>query len=241
MSGLFKYINKLRRPFCTMVVVAAGSSARMGEDKLFIELGGMPVLARTLLAIEKSEYVDEIIVVTRSDLLEKCAKLCIEYGIEKAGRFLLGGSDRLHSALAGAVEASGEAKLIGIHDGARPFVSQALIERVIRCAAEYDAAVPALPVHDTVKIAVNGIIETTLERENVVSVQTPQVFTAELIKCALTSAVENGLSITDDSSAVEELGVPVRTVAGEADNIKLTTPNDLELAEVLLRRVEDAK
>lgn len=241
MPGLLKYINKLRRPFCTMVVVAAGSSRRMGEDKLFIELGGMPALARTLLAMEKSEYVDEIIVVTRSDLLEKCAKLCVEFGVGKANRFLIGGSDRLHSALAGAVEASDEARLIGIHDGARPFVSQALIERVIRCAAEYDAAVPALPVHDTVKMVINGVVETTLERANVVSVQTPQVFTAELIKCALTAAVENGLSITDDSSAVEELGVPVRTVAGDADNIKLTTPNDLELAEVLLRRTEDAE
>ncbi len=238
MSMLSDKIRKMKRPFCSMVVVAAGDSSRMGKDKMFIEIGGMPVIARTLLAFEKSEDVDEIIVVTREDLVEKCAALCIEYGIDKANKFLMGGSDRLHSALAGVTEASDESKLIGIHDGARPFVTGELITEVVRCADKFDAAAPAVPVNDTVKLVIDGVVETTPVRENVFAVQTPQVFLADVIKCALTSAIENEIIVTDDCSAVEEIGMPVHIVRGEVDNIKLTTPRDIELAEVILRRLE---
>lgn len=238
MSMLSDTIRKIRRPFCSMVVVAAGNSSRMGGDKLFLEIGGMPVIARTLLSFEKSEAVDEIIVVTREDLIEKCASICIEYGIDKANKFLIGGSDRLHSALAGVTEASEEAKLIGIHDGARPFVTGELIESVVRCAAKFDAAAPAVPVNDTVKLVIDGVVETTPVRDNVFAVQTPQVFSSDIIKCALTSAVENELIVTDDCSAVEELGMPVHIVKGDADNIKFTTPRDIDLAQAILRQRE---
>lgn len=238
MSILSDTIKKIRRPFCSMVVAAAGNSSRMGEDKLLLEIGGMPVIIRTLLAFEKCEAVDEIIVVTREDLIEKCAALCMEYGIEKANKFLIGGSDRLHSALAGVMEASEEAKLIGIHDGARPFVTGELIENVVQCAAKFDAAAPAVPVNDTIKLAADGVVEATPVRDNVFAVQTPQVFLPDIIKCALTAAAENELAITDDCSAVEELGMPVRLVTGDADNIKLTTPRDIDLGRIILRQRE---
>lgn len=241
MSLLSEKIRRIRRPFCSMVVVAAGNSTRMGEDKLFIDLGGMPVLARTLLAFENCDEVDEIIVVTREDLLCKCAELCIEYGIDKAEKFILGGTTRVYSALAGVAETSERARLIGIHDGARPFVADQLICSVIRCAHKFDAAVPALPVTDTVKFISGPTVETTPLRNCLRAVQTPQVFNADIIKCALTAAVENEIELTDDASAVEELGLPVHIVDGDADNIKLTTPRDLVLAEIILGGREGAQ
>lgn len=238
MSFLADKVRKMRRPFCSMVVLAAGESSRMGEDKMFCCIGGIPVLARTLLAVDGNDDVDEIIVVTREDLLERCAELCLEYGIKKADKFLIGGSDRLHSSLAGTTEASFDAKLIGIHDGARPLVSGELISAVIRCANKFGAAAPAVPVRDTIKLAIDGVVETTPVRDNVFAVQTPQVFSAEIIKCALTAAVKNELAVTDDCSAVEEIGMSVRIVPGEEDNIKITVPRDLYLAELILSEKE---
>lgn len=224
-----------QRPFCTAVILAAGNSQRMGADKILIDLAGKPVLAHTIEAFEKSECIDEIVIVTKLAKLQEVADLCYNYGFEKVSKVVCGGRTRSESALAGVSVVSDEAALIGIHDGARPFISSRLIDRVVHDAEVSNASAPAIKPVDTVRImnAKGAVIETP-ERDCVALVQTPQVFQAELIKGALTKAVERGLKITDDCSAVEALGFKVSLVAGEEDNIKLTTKRDIYIAEKLL-------
>lgn len=235
MSKLTKIIRKVKkRPSCSAVIVAAGSSVRAGQDKLFSDLNGMPVLARTLMVFEDCECIDEIVLVTREDKIVEVAQLCRSYGISKATKVICGGETRLHSALAGISETNPEAACIAIHDGARPLVTEELVEKVVHAAVLHKAAVPYLPVKDTLKSREEDKIVGTLPRENTITVQTPQVFHADLIKVALTSAVKSGMSVTDDSSAVESLGAQVHLVTGDEANIKLTTPIDFVLAEALL-------
>lgn len=228
--------KKEETPHCSAVIVAAGSSQRMGSDKLLHNLGIMPVLARTLLVFQDCELVDEIVVVTRMEKLEEVAELCKKYRIEKASKVICGGATRMESALAGVSEVKKKAKLIAIHDGARPLVSVELIENTVRAAAKYKAAVPAIKSVDTLKLAEDGETVTgSLDRELVLRVQTPQVFDADLIKGALTFAAEKKLPLTDDCSAVEQMGVKARIVPGEEDNIKLTTPRDMLFAAAILK------
>ena len=228
--------KKEETPHCSAVIVAAGSSQRMGSDKLLHNLGIMPVLARTLLVFQDCELVDEIVVVTRMEKLEEVADLCKKYRIEKASKVICGGATRMESARAGVSEVKEKAKLIAIHDGARPLVSVELIENTVRAAAKYKAAVPAIKSVDTLKLAEDGETVTgSLDRELVLRVQTPQVFDADLIKGALTFAAEKKLPLTDDCSAVELMGVKARIVPGEEDNIKLTTPRDMLFAAAILK------
>lgn len=228
--------KKEETPHCSAVIVAAGSSQRMGSDKLLHNLGIMPVLARTLLVFQDCELVDEIVVVTRMEKLEEVAELCKKYRIEKASKVICGGATRMESALAGVSEVKKKAKLIAIHDGARPLVSVELIENTVRAAAKYKAAVPAIKSVDTLKLAEDGETVTgSLDRELVLRVQTPQVFDADLIKGALTFAAEKKHPLTDDCSAVELMGVKARIVPGEEDNIKLTTPRDMLFAAAILK------
>lgn len=230
---LFK--KKGTPPRCSVVVVAAGSSERMGKDKLLLELCGMPVLARTLIAFQHSSVVDEIVVVTRNDRIEEIADLCHSYGISKTSKVVSGGATRMESALAGVSAVKCSAGLIAIHDGARPLITADLIERTVKAAAEYMAAVPAIKSTDTLKlIDENGFIVATVDRSNTVRVQTPQIFDADLIKGALTKAVTDKLEITDDCSAIERMGFKVKMVEGDVNNIKLTTPEDIRLAETVL-------
>ena len=174
--------KKEETPHCSAVIVAAGSSQRMGSDKLLHNLGIMPVLARTLLAFQDCDLVDEIVVVTRMEKIMEVAGLCKKYRIEKASKVISGGATRMESALAGVSEVKSRAKLIAIHDGARPLVSVELIERTIRAAAQYKAAVPAVKSVDSLKL-VDGKATVTgsVDREQVLRVQTPQVFEADLI------------------------------------------------------------
>lgn len=229
-----------KEPHCSAVIVAAGSSQRMGSDKLMMKLGGIPVLARTLKAFQSSSLVDEIVVVTRLDKLEETADLCKEYGIEKVSRVIAGGKTRTESALAGVSEVRPTAKLIAIHDGARPLVTADVILRTVYAAAEYMAAAPAVPSVDTLKaVDAGGRIIGTVDRETTLRIQTPQIFRAELIKGALTKAVEKGMTLTDDCAAAEMMGVRTKTVLGDEDNIKITTPRDmLFAAEILKERGE---
>ena len=221
---------------CSAVVVAAGSSERMGSDKILAELAGLPVLVRALTPFQNSPYVEEIVVVTRADRINKVADLCKEYELNKVSKVICGGNTRMESALAGVSEVRAEAQLIAIHDVARPLVSEALIERTVLAAKDYLAAVPALPSTDTLKaVDKNGAVVGPVDRSVTVRVQTPQVFAADLIKGALTAAVTKGLTLTDDCSAIARMGVKTQTVPGEEDNIKLTTPRDLWLAELILQ------
>lgn len=232
--SLFARKRKPQEPTCTMVVVAAGSSQRMGQDKMFLELEGQPVLAHTLLAMERSPRVDQVVVVTREDLVGPVANLCREMGLHKVKTVVRGGATRVESARLGTMEVPQDAKLIGIHDGARPFISQQVMERVVDQAAQTGAAAPAIPVQDTVKVAYNGVVDHTPDRATLFAVQTPQVFDADLIRGALAKALLDNAPLTDDCSAVERLGMPVTLVEGDRNNIKLTTPADLAVARVIL-------
>ena len=232
--NLFK--KKDKTPHCSAVIVAAGSSQRMGTDKLMAKLGCMPVLARTLLAFQNCEVVDEIILVTRMELVMELADLCKKYGIDKASKVIRGGNTRTESALAGVSEVKPGAKLIAIHDGARPFVTDELIRATVMAADRHMAAVPAIYSTDSLKaVDENGFVTGPIDRDRTARVQTPQVFHADLIKGALSKAANDGLTLTDDCAAIEIMGVYAVTVPGDEDNIKLTRPRDLQLAEVILR------
>ncbi len=232
--SLFGRKRKDPEATCAMVVVAAGSSQRMGQDKMLLELDGRPVLAHTLLALESSDRVDEVVVVTREDLVGTIGSLCRELGLQKVKTVVRGGATRVESAHLGTLEVSENAKLIGIHDGARPFVSTAVMERVVDKAHQTGAAAPAIPVQDTIKVAHGGVVDHTPDRATLFAVQTPQVFDADLIRGALTKALQDNATLTDDCSAVERLGMSVSLVEGDRSNIKLTTPADLAVARVIL-------
>ena len=234
LKELFKKTEQ--RNTCSAVIVAAGNAQRMGADKVMLELGCMPVLARTLLAFQSCDAIDEIIVVTRMEKVEEVASLCKKYGVTKAGKVIRGGKTRMESALAGVSEVRSNARLIAIHDGARPFVTDEVIRRTVDAAAAYMSAVPVIRSTDTLKaIDEDGLITGSVDREHTVRVQTPQVFNADLIKGALTKAVSDGLTLTDDCSAIEIMGVKTHTVDGDEDNIKLTTPRDIQLGELILK------
>ena len=224
------------RAFCTAVIVAAGSSQRMGSDKIFAALGGWPVLVRSVRAFEASELVDEIIIVTREEKLQMVAELVKKYELNKVSKVILGGKTRVESCLAGVSEADHRAELIAIHDGARPLVTQRIIRDTVRAAEEFYAAVPVVRSTDTLKLLdEKGVVAGTVDRETIYRVQTPQVFRADLIKGALTEAMKRGLPVTDDCSAMELMGVKTHTVEGDEDNIKLTTPRDMVVAEAILK------
>ena len=226
--------KKRQEPCCSAVVVAAGSSTRMGMDKLMLPLDETPVIVYTLRAVQAAPSVGEIILVTREDLIVPMSQLCQDYAISKVTKVVRGGARRTQSVRLGTLEVSGDAEVIAIHDGARPFVSAEVIERAVAQAMETGAAAPAVPVKDTIKVAHDGVVESTPDRACLFAVQTPQVFESSLIKAALQKALDDGLELTDDCAAVERLGMKVALTRGDERNIKLTTPEDLAVAQAIL-------
>lgn len=243
MLPFLKKMRENRRPRCTALVAAAGSSSRMGGvNKLLQPLDGVPVLARTLTALQLARQVDGIVIAAREEDLVEISRLCHTYGITKCAKVVRGGESRAHSVLLAALEAPPETELLAVQDGARPLVTPELIDRVISAAARCGAAAPAVPVKDTVKsVREGGAVAETLDRSSLRAVQTPQVFEASLLKAALQSAVEQEIPVTDDCSAVERLGKVVFLVEGDEENLKITTPVDLILAEAILRAREDGR
>ena len=218
---------------CGAVIVAAGSASRMGGiDKVMAKLGGEPMILRTVRAFQNCEAVREIVIVTRPDLVIPIADLCHDF--HKVQAVIVGGDSRQASVKLGLSALSKKVKLAAIHDGARPLVSNSVIDRSIRAAHTYSAAAPAIPAKDTVKVVQGGIVSTTPDRATLRAVQTPQVFDIDLLKAALARAEEKGDQVTDDCSAVELMGMSVRIVEGDERNIKVTTPMDLKIAELLL-------
>jgi 2-C-methyl-D-erythritol 4-phosphate cytidylyltransferase len=235
--GFFKKFREAQRPFCTAVVAAAGSSARMGGEtnKLLLPLEGIPVLARTLQALEQAGWVDAIVIAAREEDFLPFSDLCRTYGVTKPVKVVRGGASREESVLRAAIEADPRTVLLAVQDGARPLVTPALIDAVIAKAARCNAAAPAIPVKDTVKVAADGRVRETLDRRTLVAVQTPQVFEASLLKAALQSALQAGAELTDDCSAVERLGKQVYLVEGSEENLKITTPLDMTVAAAILQ------
>lgn len=218
---------------CGAVIVAAGSASRMGGiDKVMAELRGEPMIRRTVRAFQSCDAVKEIVIVTREDLIRPITSLCA--GMDKVKAVVAGGKSRQESVWLGLNTLSKDVKLAAIHDGARPLTSEAVIDRTIRAAHSYGAAAPAVPVKDTVKVVKGGLVLATPNRANLQAVQTPQVFDFDLLRGALKKAQEENASLTDDCSAVERMEMSVKIVEGEEKNLKITTPMDLKIAEMLL-------
>lgn len=235
MGRFFHKFRDAQRPFCTAVVAAAGSSSRMeGINKLLEPLDGIPVLIRTLRALQLAQRVDAVVIAAREEDILPFSDLCHTYGIEKVKKIVRGGESRAHSVLLAALEADPKTQLLAVQDGARPLVTPELIDCVIEKAARCNAAAPAIPVKDTVKTVGDGQVVETLDRNALMAIQTPQVFEASLLKAALQSALEAGAALTDDCSAVERLGKAVYLTEGSEENIKLTTPLDFVVAQAIL-------
>lgn len=220
---------------CSVVVVAAGTASRMqGIDKVLAPLGDRPILIRTLQVFQQCPDVSEIVVVTREDLLVEIGRLCKAYSLDKVSKLVVGGAERVLSVRAGLRESDRNARLIAIHDAARPFLSRQVLNDVLRQADLSGAAAPAVPVNDTIKRAQDGIVQETVDRSTLWAIQTPQVFQADLIRAAVEKACTDNAQITDDCSAVERLGMQVVLTEGDRRNIKVTTPFDLVLGEAIL-------
>ena len=230
-----KLMRSGKIPQCSAVIAAAGCSERMnGEDKLFIEINGAPVLAHALCAFQKCRYINEIIIVAREECIDRISDICKQFCISKAEKIIFGGSTRLLSVLNGVFAVSKKSGIIAIHDGARPCIDQIIIERAIESAAEHHAAAPAVPISSTIKNAERSFVKMTIDREGMFEIQTPQVFTADLIKAALTNAYKKSIQVTDDCQAVEILGAAVHLTEGSRCNIKLTSSEDVTIVEAIL-------
>lgn len=224
------------------VIVAAGAGTRMdGVDKLFAPIGGRPVLAHAIHAFQRSDAVSGIVLVVSEGNAERVRKLAEESGATKVREVVPGGSRRQDSVRGGldALRDLDPDDYVAVHDGARPLVTPELIERGLDAARGTGAAVPALPVAETVKEADGeGRVVRTVDRSRLYAVQTPQVFRYDLLSRAHREITHDA---TDDAAMVESLGVPVTLYAGDRANVKITTPADIELVEALLRLQAGAK
>ena len=236
-------ITKVTRParkllklqYCGAVIVAAGTASRMGGiDKVMAQLGGEPMIVRTVRAFQDCDAISEIVVVTRDDLILPITGLCKT--MDKVTAVVAGGKTRQESVNLGLNALSDKAKLAAVHDGARPLASWQLIDRVVRAANTYGAA--AIPVKDTVKVVEGRIVKSTPDRASLYAVQTPQVFDFDLLRGALAKAKADNANVTDDCSAVERIGFSVKIVEGDERNLKVTTPLDLRIAELLLEETK---
>lgn len=227
--------------FVSAVIPAAGSSSRMGgENKLLMELDGMPVLAWTLAAFERCPLVHEIVVTCREQDIVPYARLAEAFGFEKVTNIVRGGATRTESVLMGVRACDERAQLVAIHDGARPLVPDEVIADAIRAAAEHGAAAPVVPMKDSVKRVENGRIVCDVPRDTIAAVQTPQVFDRMRIAAALAEALAAGAVLTDDCAAAERAGLTVFATQGSYENIKITTPEDIAVAQAFLNRRNEA-
>ena len=234
-TGTMRKVLPLK--YCGAVIVAAGTASRMGGiDKVMARLDGEPMIVRTVQTFQNCEAVKEIVIVTREDLLTQITSLCGKF--DKVIAVTVGGKDRAESVKNGLGMLSKKVKLVAVQDGARPLITEAVIDRTIRAAHTYGAAAPAIPVKDTIKVVEGGLVSTTPDRATLKAIQTPQVFDFDLLRGALKKAEKDGAQVTDDCSAVELMGMSVKIVEGDERNIKVTTPMDLKIAELLLEEMK---
>ena len=218
---------------CGAVIVAAGSASRMGGiDKVMAELDGEPMIVRTVRTFQSCDAIKEIVIVTRPDLILPITGLTNAF--DKVTAVVCGGKSRQESVSLGMNALSEKCELAAIQDGARPLVTWQLIDRVVRAAHAYHAAIPVIPVKDTIKVCNSALVISTPDRSTLRAVQTPQVFDFDLLRGALKQAEADGAEVTDDCSAVERMGMTVKIVDGDERNLKVTTPLDLKLAEMLM-------
>ncbi|HEY6008421.1 MAG TPA: 2-C-methyl-D-erythritol 4-phosphate cytidylyltransferase [Geobacteraceae bacterium] len=221
------------------LIPAAGMGKRMGAEinKQYLLLKGKPILAHTLGVFERAPFVDDIFVITPEQEIAFCREQVVErYGFTKVRAVVAGGAERQHSVMNGLRAATGAADddVVLIHDGVRPFVPERVLARAVETAAAGDGALVAVPAKDTIKVVEEGVIRGTPARENLWLAQTPQAFRYGIIRAAHEAAAAEGFLGTDDATLVERLGREVRVVMGDYRNIKITTPEDMLLAEVFL-------
>ena len=230
----------MQRKKCTAVVLAAGRGKRMGTDvqKQYLEIGGKPVLYYSLDTFEKSHIIDEIVLVVGENQEDYCRKEIVDqYGFQKVKTIVRGGAERYHSVWNGLQQV--EDGYVFIHDGARPFVTEEILIRAYEEVQECKACVVGMPVKDTIKISDNqGFVVDTPNRSQVWMIQTPQVFEVSLVKDAYAKLIEGNITnATDDAMVVEMmLGSQIKLVQGSYENIKITTPEDLDIANVFLSK-----
>ncbi|MBP2655067.1 MAG: ispDF [Firmicutes bacterium] len=227
----------------TAIVAAAGQGKRMerGINKVFIPLLNRPVLANSVNAILGCPEVDSLIVVVAPGEETETKKIMTQMALTKSYQVVVGGSERQHSIANALAVVPETANLVVVHDGARPLVESSAISEVIAAARIYGAAVIAVPVKDTIKtVNRDEFVTTTLERSMLWAVQTPQVFNVGLIKEAYAAAARDGFLGTDDAMLVERLGLKVKVVKGRYSNLKITTPEDLVIAEALMGKGENS-
>lgn len=221
------------------LIPAAGMGKRMGADinKQYLLLADKPIVAHTLSLFENAPFVDDIYLIVPEEEFPYCQEEVLQrYSFTKIRKLVPGGAERQYSVLNGlrAVENAADADVVIIHDGVRPFVPLSVLERAIAGAKSFDGVLAAVPVKDTVKVAENSIVTDTPAREKLWLAQTPQVFRYEVIRAAHEIAWAEGFLGTDDASLVERLGKEVHIIPGDYRNIKITTREDLMLAEAFL-------
>lgn len=231
----------MQKKICTAIVLAAGQGKRMGTkvQKQYLEIYGKPVLYYSLYAFEHSSIIDEIILVVGEDQEEYCqSEIVSKYGIHKVKCIVQGGKERYHSVWNGLQKVQHDGYVF-IHDGARPFINEEILERAYKDVEKCKACVVGMPVKDTIKMAdVDGFVEHTPDRSLLWMIQTPQVFENALVKKAYAMLMEqDGIQVTDDAMVVEQmLGHSVKLTMGSYENIKITTPEDLKIASIFVEK-----
>ncbi|MBO5333418.1 MAG: 2-C-methyl-D-erythritol 4-phosphate cytidylyltransferase [Clostridia bacterium] len=230
-------VTEKENNFVSAVIVSAGNSTRMGGiNKQFLEIRGIPVLVHTLSVFDKADCIDEIVVVTRESDIEDVKSLIALYDLKKVSKIVKGGETRQISVLNGVVSTSDNSKFVAIHDGARPLVTESVINNTLEQAIIFGAAATGVKVKDTVKqVNDDSDIVATPDRTYLRFIQTPQIFDKSLYLDAV-KTVENSKDFTDDCMLIEAYGKKVKFVDGDYENIKITTPEDVELAESYLKR-----
>lgn len=218
------------------IIPAAGSSRRMGGgNKLVMELRGQPILCRTLQVFNACDAIDGIILVCRRQDQKIYASLCADWHIDKVVKIVEGGESRTHSVLNGILACEKEIGYVAIHDAARPLITEDIITQTVELAKSDSAAAPAVAVKDSIQRIYKGKMMENIDRETIMAVQTPQCFDIDLIRAALTKAIDSGTRLTDDCGAVTAIGQPVSITPGSYENIKITTPEDILLGEAILK------
>lgn len=232
----------MQKKKCTAIVLAAGQGKRMGTkvQKQYLEISGKPVLYYSLWEFQQSKVIDEIILVVGENQAEYCQnEIVSKYGIRKVKKIVQGGAERYHSVWNGLQEVEGEGYVF-IHDGARPFINEEILNRAYKDVENCKACVVGMPVKDTIKLANReGYVDETPERSLVWMIQTPQVFENSLVKKAYALLMEQeNIQVTDDAMVVEQmLGHKVKLSRGSYENIKITTPEDLDIAEIFVKNL----
>lgn len=228
--------------FVSVIIAAAGKGKRMKAErnKQYLYLEDRPILVHTVSVFERCKEVDEIIIVTGEKEVEFCYNEIVKkYSFKKVVKVIAGGLERQDSVYAGILALSPQCEIVMVHDGARPFVTKAQVLKSIEAAQRYTAVGIGVPVKDTIKVVDDqGMIKDTPDRKTLWAMQTPQTFTYSVLRKAYESALQGGFVGTDDTGLVERIGIPVKMLEGTYENIKITTPEDIYIAKVILSNLK---